>query len=236
MIDGDFGVPAEVPTEDPNENPNENPNEDNESSENLPAPLPILNASLEARNERKRGPGILWVDLEDENHDEVLFPTFQDVQNRVSQLNLSKVGEKNGKVFRFKCKVKTCSFKVKFNKRGEGSVIKGYVSSSSGEHNHVVNTHVDEENFDDLRGLSGLQKKYVRQAFNVGITSAGQILKHFRRERMKCNGTFVFPIDPDKTKLTNYASSLKKKVLKRVAGEEEWYTGPDLRKNHDKEP
>lgn len=197
--------------------------------------LPSKTDKNDAKNDRKRGPGILWVDLEDENHDEVVFPTFADVQSRVGQMNLSKVGEKNGKVYRFKCKVKTCGYKVKFNKRGEGCVVKGFVSSSSGEHNHEVHEHVDEENFDDLRGLSGLQKKYVKQAFNIGITSAGQILKHFRRERMKCNGAFVFPADPDKTKLTNYASSLKKKVLKGGTGVEDWYTGPDLSKNHDKE-
>ena len=87
-----------------------------EAIEIVPLPLPIvevpennapnaLNAINNEKNDRKRGPGILWVDLEDDQHDEIVFPTFADVQNRVSQMNLSKVGEKNGKVYRFKCKV-----------------------------------------------------------------------------------------------------------------------------------
>lgn len=181
-------------------------------------------------NTKKRGKGIDWIELEDENHDEIVFATFDDVQNQVNKLSLSKIGEKSEKVYRYRCRVKSCPYKVRFTKR-DYIHIKGFVSSSHGEHNHNGGHNYDDENRDDLRGLNGLQKKYVRQAFNLGIKSTGQILKYFERERYKSAEPNSFPGDPERTKLTNYASSLKKKVIGRVAGEENWYTGPEIHKH-----
>ena len=178
---------------------------------------------------KKRGKGIDWIELEDENHDEIVFATFEDVQHQVNRLNLSKIGEKNEKVYRYRCRVKGCSHKVRFTKRNY-THIKGFVSSSHGEHNHNQGHGMETQHSSEARGLSGLQKKHVRQAFNLGIRSAGQILKYFERERHKSAEPSSFPEDPDKTKLTNYASSLKKKVTSSIPGAEKWYTGPEILK------
>lgn len=192
-------------------------------------PICMTAPMVSSVNLKKRGKGIDWIELEDENHDEIVFATFEDVQNQVNRLNLSKIGEKNERVYRYKCRVKGCSHKVRFTKRNY-THIKGFVSSSHGEHNHN-HGHDDEiQERSEARGLNGLQKKYVRQAFNLGIRSAGQILKYFERERYKSAEPNSFPGDPDKTKLTNYASSLKKKVVSSTPGAEKWYTGPEILK------
>lgn len=157
---------------------------------------------------RNRGPGIKWVDIETENHEEIIYETFEDVLAQVDLLNVSKLGEKSKKVFIYKCKFKNCPYKIKFMKRYDAK----YDSSSTGAHSHVGDTEDGGNSDDNMRGLDILQKKIVKEGFGLGIMSIAQILKYFRIQRAKREANEKFPADPDKRKLSNYVASLKKKV------------------------
>ena len=156
---------------------------------------------------RNRGPGIKWVDIETENHEEIIYESFDDVLAHVDLLNVSKLGEKSKKVFIYKCKFKNCPYKIKFMKRYDAR----YDSSSTGTHSHIGDTEEGGNSDDNMRGLDILQKKIVKEGFNLGITSIAQILKYFRIQRAKREAQEKFPTDPDKRKLSNYVASLKKK-------------------------
>jgi hypothetical protein len=156
---------------------------------------------------RNRGPGIKWVDIETENHEEIIYESFDDVLAHVDLLNVSKLGEKSKKVFIYKCKFKNCPYKIKFMKRYDAR----YDSSSTGTHSHIGDTEDGGNSDDNMRGLDILQKKIVKEGFNLGITSIAQILKYFRIQRAKREAQEKFPTDPDKRKLSNYVASLKKK-------------------------
>ena len=162
---------------------------------------------------RNRGPGIKWTDIETENREEILYDTFEDVLAQVDSLNVSKLGEKSKKVFIYKCKFKNCPYRIKFMKRYDFK----YDSSYTGEHSHDDNADAVDGNNSHMRGLDDLQKKIVREGFNLGIMSINQILKYFRIQRAKREATEKFPVDPDRRKLTNYVASLKKKAIPEVS-------------------
>ena len=162
---------------------------------------------------RNRGPGIKWTDIETENREEIIYDTFEDVLAQVDSLNVSKLGEKSKKVFIYKCKFKNCPYRIKFMKRYDFK----YDSSYTGQHTHDDDADAVDGNSSHMRGLDDLQKKIVREGFNLGIMSINQILKYFRIQRAKREATEKFPVDPDRRKLTNYVASLKKKAVPEVS-------------------
>ena len=106
---------------------------------------------------------------------------------------------------KYACKVKGCSYLMKYEQDTFGQIHKIYCSG--------IHAHQRNETDGDERGSSGPQKSSVEKAFNQKNKSARKIIELFRNERSLIHDESElkeFPLDSKRRQSNNYIQSYKK--------------------------